>query len=45
MWYDNPDVPGRQAADKPSWQNIQTATQNWQRTRLDQLLRSQRMLG
>jgi hypothetical protein len=44
-WYDNPDVPGRQAADKPSWQNLQTATQNWQRTRLDQLLRSQRMLG
>jgi len=45
QYYDDPNVPGRQAADKPSWQNLQTALSNYVGSQVNQLIRKQRMLG
>jgi hypothetical protein len=45
QFYDDPNIPGRQAADKPSWQNLQTALSNYVGSEVNQLIRKQRMLG
>jgi hypothetical protein len=45
QYYDDPNVPGRQTADKPSWQNLQTALSNYFGSQVNQLIRKQRMLG
>lgn len=44
-WYDIAEIPGKQQADKPSWQNFQNAIANYLDTQVDQLMRKQRMLG
>ena len=44
-WYDVKEIPGRQVADKPTWQNLQIALSNYFGSQVNELMRKQRMLG
>lgn len=44
-WYDVKEIPGRQVAEKPTWQNLQIALSNYFGSQVNELMRKQRMLG